>query len=162
VSAGAAKRVATLRDLIRHHDRKYHVEAAPEISDLEYDRLVDELLELEDRFPDLVTPDSPTRRVAGEALDSLAPVRHPTPMLSIDNTYSADDLVAWAGKVEAFLAAAGDPRRGGDLRAGRFGARGDAGQRHRRRRHHPQRPNDPRPAAAARPRRSAPQDRGPG
>ncbi len=110
MSAGAAKRVATLRDLIRHHDRKYHVEAAPEISDLEYDRLVDELLELEDRFPDLVTPDSPTRRVAGEALDSLAPVRHPTPMLSIDNTYSADDLVAWAGKVEAFLAAAGDPR----------------------------------------------------
>ena len=110
MSLGSAQRVAALRDLIRHHDRRYHVEAAPEISDLEYDRLVDELRALEARHPELVTPDSPTQRVGGEALDGLAPVRHPIPMLSIDNTYSADDLVAWAGKVEALLAAAGDPR----------------------------------------------------
>ena len=110
MSAAAAKRVAALRISIRHHDRRYHVEAAPEITDLEYDRLVDELRDLERLHPDLVTPDSPTQRVGGEALDGLAPVRHPIPMLSIDNTYSADDLVAWAGKVEALLAAAGDPR----------------------------------------------------
>ena len=110
MSAAAAKRVAALRMSIRHHDRRYHVEAAPEITDLEYDRLVDELRDLERLHPDLVTPDSPTQRVGGEALDGLAPVRHPIPMLSIDNTYSADDLVAWAGKVEALLAAAGDPR----------------------------------------------------
>ena len=110
MSLGSAQRVAALRDLIRHHDRRYHLEAAPEISDLDYDRLVDELRVLETRHPELVTPDSPTQRVGGEALDGLAPVRHPIPMLSIDNTYSADDLVAWAGKVEALLAAAGDPR----------------------------------------------------
>ncbi len=110
MSAGAAKRIAALRAAIRHHDRRYHVEAAPEITDLEYDRLVDELRDLEHRHPDLVTPDSPTQRVGGEALDGLAPVRHQIPMLSIDNTYSADDLVAWAGKVEALLAAGGDPR----------------------------------------------------
>ena len=110
MSAAVAKRVAALRGLIRHHDRKYHVEAAPEITDLEYDRLLDELRDLEQRHPDLVTPDSPTQRVGGEALDGLAPVQHPIPMLSIDNTYSADDLVAWAGKVEALLAAAGDTR----------------------------------------------------
>ena len=110
MSLGSAQRVAALRDLIRHHDRRYHLEAAPEISDLDYDRLVDELRALETRHPELVTADSPTQRVGGEALDGLAPVRHPIPMLSIDNTYSADDLVAWAGKVEALLAAAGDPR----------------------------------------------------
>lgn len=110
MSLGSGKRVAALRDLIRHHDRRYHLEAAPEISDLDYDRLVDELRALETRHPELVTADSPTQRVGGEALDGLAPVRHPIPMLSIDNTYSADDLVVWAGKVEALLAAAGDPR----------------------------------------------------
>ena len=110
MSLGSAQRVAALRDLIRHHDRRYHLEAAPEISDLDYDRLVDELRALETRHPELVAADSPTQRVGGEALDGLAPLRHPIPMLSIDNTYSADDLVAWAGKVEALLAAAGDPR----------------------------------------------------
>ena len=62
MTASAAKRIAVLRDQIRHHDRKYYVEARPEISDREYDRLIDELRSLEAQHPDLVTPDSPTRR----------------------------------------------------------------------------------------------------
>ena len=109
MSTRDARRIAELRDLVRHHDRKYHVEAAPEISDLAYDRLLEELRELESRHPELVTPDSPTQRVGGAALEGLVPVRHAIPMLSMENTYSADDLVKWARRVEKLLADSGDP-----------------------------------------------------
>ena len=109
MSARDAGRIAELRDLVRHHDRKYHVEAAPEIGDLEYDRLLEELRDLEARHPHLVTADSPTQRVGGAPLEGLVPVRHAIPMLSMENTYSADDLVAWARRVGKLLADAGDP-----------------------------------------------------
>ena len=110
MSAAAARRVAELRGLIRHHDRRYHVEAAPEISDLEYDRLLEELRALEERHPELASPDSPTQRVGGAPVDGLRPVRHAIPMLSMDNTYSADDLAAWAKRVQKLLADGGDAR----------------------------------------------------
>jgi DNA ligase (NAD+) len=108
VSASAATRITRLREEIRHHDRKYYVEAAPEISDREYDRLLEELRDLEIRHPDLVTPDSPTQRVGDEPIGELQPVRHRVPMLSIDNTYGVDDLAAWGRRVEKLLAEAGD------------------------------------------------------
>jgi len=103
VTASAAKRISALRDEIRGHDRKYYVEARPEISDREYDKLVDELRALEERHPDLVTPDSPTQRVGDEPVPGLESVTHRLPMLSMDNTYSAEDLVAWGRRVEKLL-----------------------------------------------------------
>src|SRR5947208_2255127 len=85
-------RVAELRRLIEHHNRKYYVDAAPEISDREFDRLLEELQKLEKAHPELVTPDSPTQRVGGAPIDEFHTVRHRVPMLSIDNTYSADEV----------------------------------------------------------------------
>ncbi|MFM8415852.1 MAG: NAD-dependent DNA ligase LigA [Planctomycetota bacterium] len=110
MTASAAARIARLRDEIRHHDRKYYVEAAPEISDREYDRLVEQLRELEAEHPDLVTPDSPTQRIGDEPVEALASVRHRLPMMSIDNTYGVDDLRAWGRRVEKLLADGGAAR----------------------------------------------------
>ena len=107
MTASAAARIAKLREEIRRHDRKYYVEAAAEISDRDYDRLLDELRELEAQHPDLVTPDSPTQRVGDEPVPELQPVRHRVPMMSIDNTYGTDDLAAWGKRVEKMLADAG-------------------------------------------------------
>ncbi len=103
MTAVARTRVERLREQIRHHDRKYYVEAAPEISDRDYDRLIDELRELESKHPELIMPDSPTQRVGDEPVPGLQPVRHRVPMLSIDNTYSIDDLAAWGRRVEKLL-----------------------------------------------------------
>ena len=103
MTASAAKRIERLREQIRHHDRKYYVEAAPEITDREYDRLVEELRSLEARHPELVAPDSPTQRIGDEPVAALRPVRHRLPMLSMDNTYSAADLAAWGRRVEKLL-----------------------------------------------------------
>lgn len=80
--------IQDLRDEIRRHDRLYYVDARPEISDREYDRLMQELKDLEAENPDLITPDSPTQRVAGEPIEGFRTVVHAEPMLSIDNTYS--------------------------------------------------------------------------
>jgi len=87
-----AVEIARLREKIRYHDRKYYVEAAPEISDLEYDRLVERLKKLEAKHPELVTPDSPTQRVGDQPVEGLEQVEHRVPMLSIDNTYSLAEL----------------------------------------------------------------------
>lgn len=90
--SSAAKRIEKLREEIRYHDRKYYVEAAPEITDLEYDRLLEELKKLEGEHPELITPDSPTQRIGDAPVDDLAQFAHRVPMLSIDNTYSLEDL----------------------------------------------------------------------
>ena len=86
------KEIAKLRDEIRYHEHRYYVLDAPEISDLEFDKLMQRLKELELQHPDLVTPDSPTQRVGGAPAAEFPKVRHPAPMLSLDNTYSVDDL----------------------------------------------------------------------
>jgi DNA ligase (NAD+) len=91
----ASRRARELRRLIRHHDRLYYGMAAPEISDFEYDRLFAELVGLEQAYPDLVTESSPTRRVGGAPLDGLESVAHVVPMLSLDNSYSREELAAW-------------------------------------------------------------------
>ena len=96
---GAARRVDELRRLVRHHDRRYYVHADPEISDYEYDQLFSELRSLEDKFPDLQSPTSPTQRVGGEPLSGLDQVEHVVPMLSLDNSYSRDELKAWYARL---------------------------------------------------------------
>ncbi|WP_235935296.1 NAD-dependent DNA ligase LigA [Candidatus Laterigemmans baculatus] len=98
-----AERLQQLRDLIRHHDQKYYVEAAPEISDREYDRLIDELKALEAQHPELITPDSPTKRIGDAPVPHLVQVAHRIPMLSIDNTYSREELAAYFQRTDKLL-----------------------------------------------------------
>jgi len=93
------KRIEWLRDEIRRHDRLYYVLNSPEISDRDYDRLFAELKELENSHPELITPDSPTQRVSGEPLEGFGTVYHSVAMLSIDNTYDADELRAFDERV---------------------------------------------------------------
>jgi DNA ligase (NAD+) len=88
----AARRIEQLRDEIRRHEHLYHVLNAPEITDLEYDRLERELRELEAEWPDLVTPDSPTQRVGGKPSEQFPTFTHRVPMLSLDNTYTEEEL----------------------------------------------------------------------
>jgi DNA ligase (NAD+) len=90
--AEAEERLAALREALRRHERLYYVEARPEISDEEYDELERELREIEAEFPDLVTEDSPTQRVGGEVSATFPTFVHKVPMLSLDNTYSEDEL----------------------------------------------------------------------
>jgi DNA ligase (NAD+) len=88
----AAARVAELRAAIARHDYQYYVLDAPTIPDAEYDRLLRELQALEQDFPDLVTPESPTQRVGGEPLEGFAEVRHAPPMLSLANAFSEEEI----------------------------------------------------------------------
>ncbi|MCE9543925.1 MAG: NAD-dependent DNA ligase LigA [Planctomycetia bacterium] len=98
-----AAEIASLRDTIRHHDRLYYDRAQPEISDLEYDRLLARLKELEEELGESVPADSPTQRVGGAPVDSLHSVAHRVPMLSIDNTYSVEELRAYGARVAKLL-----------------------------------------------------------
>jgi len=95
--------VEQLREQIRYHDRKYYVDAAPEISDLEYDRLLQRLKDLEAKHPELVTPDSPTQRVGDQPVPELTQVAHRVPMLSIENTYNTDELREFARRTSRLL-----------------------------------------------------------
>jgi DNA ligase (NAD+) len=99
----AANRVAELRQQIAEHDRRYYEQAAPTISDREYDRLYKELVDLETTFPDLVTPDSPTQRVGGKPLKQFRQVAHRTPMLSLDNTYSEQEVADFYRRIAKLL-----------------------------------------------------------
>lgn len=97
--AGPRARAEQLREQIARHRRKYFVDDAPEISDAEYDELERELRAIEAEHPELVTPDSSTLRVGGEPSDAFVNVRHRTPLLSLDNAYSEDDLRAWGDRL---------------------------------------------------------------
>src|ERR1051325_3077321 len=99
----AAQRVDELREQIRKHDRLYYQDAAPVISDREYDRLYKELVDLETQFPDLLTPDSPTQRVGGKPLEAFAQIQHRVPMLSLDNTYSEEEVANFYKRVTRLL-----------------------------------------------------------
>src|SRR4030095_5599870 len=99
----AAKRMKQLQDEMRKHDRLYHEEAAPIISDREYDRLYKQLVVLETQFPDLVTPDSPTQRVGGKPLKAFEQVSHLIPMLSLDNTYSEEEVKNFYARIQRLL-----------------------------------------------------------
>jgi len=101
--AQAKARHAELATEIRAHDYAYYVEAKPRISDREYDRLYQELSEIESQFPDLITPDSPTQRVGGAPIKEFKPVPHLLPMMSLDNTYSEDEVRQFIARVERLL-----------------------------------------------------------
>src|ERR1044071_4930053 len=98
--AQAKARHAELVEEIRKHDHAYYVEAQPVISDQEYDRLYRELLDLEKAFPDLVTPDSPSQRVGGVPLTEFKAVQHLSPMMSLDNTYSQEEVREFVARVQ--------------------------------------------------------------
>jgi DNA ligase (NAD+) len=101
--AEAGTRIETLRRDIEAHNRRYYEEAAPTISDREYDQLYRELVDLETQFPDLLTAESPTQRVGGKPLTAFAQVTHRAPMLSLDNTYSEDEVVEFYRRLEKLL-----------------------------------------------------------
>ncbi len=108
--ASVQQRVARLRADIERHNYRYHVLDDPEIPDSEYDRLLRELRALEEEFPALVTPDSPTQRVGGAPVDAFAQVRHRMPMLSLDNAFSRDDVEGFDRRVRERLEAERDIR----------------------------------------------------
>ena len=101
--AQAAKRVTQLRQEIEEHNRLYYEEAAPRISDRAYDRLYAELAELERQFPELASAQSPTQRVGGAPLKAFAQIRHETPMLSLDNTYSEAEVANFHARISRLL-----------------------------------------------------------
>jgi DNA ligase (NAD+) len=103
----ARARARELRATLEHHAYRYYVLDDPEIGDDAYDALLDELRDLERRYPQLVTPDSPTQRVGGEPVGRLAKVRHPEPMLSLGNVRSEQELRAWVERMRNHLAREG-------------------------------------------------------
>ncbi|GAB4303689.1 MAG: NAD-dependent DNA ligase LigA [Methylophaga sp.] len=103
ITAEIERRAAELRDLINHYNYLYYVIDNPEVPDAEYDRLFRELQALEQRYPELLTADSPTQRVGGEVLQKFAEVEHAIPMLSLDNVFDQDELIAFDKRVRDWL-----------------------------------------------------------
>ena len=95
----AAEQIEQLRAEVERHNRLYHLEDKPEISDAEYDRLYRELVDLENQFPELITPDSPTQQIGGPRSEAFAPAKHHARMYSLDNCFSREELQAWADRV---------------------------------------------------------------
>src|ERR671910_336065 len=102
-----SSRITALRDQIRHHEERYYVHDDPEISDADFDSLMNELTALEREHPELVTPDSPTQRVGGRPVEGFETVEHPAPMLSLALTYVDGRLTRGATR--------GDGARGEDV-----------------------------------------------
>ncbi|HEY1724313.1 MAG TPA: NAD-dependent DNA ligase LigA [Steroidobacteraceae bacterium] len=99
MNAARARRAAELRELIGQHDYRYYVLDDPSVSDANYDRLMLELRELEAQHPELITPESPTQRVSGQLAAGFAEVQHRVPMLSLDNAFSDEDIVAFDRRI---------------------------------------------------------------
>ena len=98
-SSAIKKTIESLREKIRHHEYRYYVLDAPEIEDAEFDKLMNELKRLEAEHPELVTPDSPTQRVGGKPREGFVKAKHSSPMLSLDNAYSEEELRDWERRV---------------------------------------------------------------
>src|SRR5213595_2536899 len=99
LTESVGKRAEELRRQLEYHGHRYYVLDDPEISDADYDKLLNELRDIEAAHPELLTPDSPTQRVGGKPLDKFAPVKHLQPMLSLANARNADELRAWEARV---------------------------------------------------------------
>jgi DNA ligase (NAD+) len=99
----ATKRIAELRKAINYHNYRYYVLDSPEITDSEYDRLFQELKKLEEEFPELITPDSPTQRVGGEPLPEFKQIKHRIPMLSLDNVFNENEAYDFDTRVKKLL-----------------------------------------------------------
>jgi len=95
VARATARQIEKLRDEIRRHDELYYVNDSPEISDREYDLLIEKLQQLEEANPELITPDSPTQRIGGRPAEGFPEVVHTRPMMSLDNSYNIDELRAF-------------------------------------------------------------------
>ncbi|MEO0225583.1 MAG: NAD-dependent DNA ligase LigA [candidate division WOR-3 bacterium] len=100
----AKEKIEKLRRLINYHNYRYYVLNSPEISDYDYDQLMQRLIELEKKFPQLVTPDSPTQRIGGEPLKEFKVFEHKIPMLSLDNTYSIDEVLEFDRRLRKQIA----------------------------------------------------------
>ena len=137
---GTEKKIEALREKIRHHEYRYYVLDDPGISDAEFDQLMIELKKLEAEHPELITPDSPTQRVGGKPREGFVKAPHSSPMLSLDNTYSEDELRNWERRVHELTG-----REGHRLRLRTEARRHVAGLALRERqagaRHHPRRRN---------------------
>lgn len=103
MTTSPAQRIDELREQIRYHNHRYHQLDQPEISDAEYDELVRELSRLEELNPDLITPDSPTHTVGAAPSELFTPVQHLSPMMSLDNATSFEELSAWGKRMEKFI-----------------------------------------------------------
>ena len=99
----AKQRIDKLRKLINHHRYLYHVLDRQEISDAALDSLKKELFDLEEKFPEFITPDSPTQRVAGRPLENFEKVRHSQPMLSFNDAFSEKDMEDWLSRISKLL-----------------------------------------------------------
>jgi len=99
MSAALEKKIEALREKIRHHEHLYYVLDSPEITDAEFDKLMNELKKLEAEHPELITPDSPTQRVGGKPREGFVKAKHSSPMLSLDNAYSEEELHDWERRV---------------------------------------------------------------
>ncbi len=97
------EKITALRKLINYHNHKYYVEAEPEITDYEYDQLFKELKELEEKYPQFITPDSPTQRVSGSPIEYFTQVKHEIPMLSLDNVYSEEEFIEFDKRIRKLL-----------------------------------------------------------
>lgn len=99
----AGKKIKKLREKIKYHEKKYYVDNDPQISDYEFDLLVKELEKLESQFPELITPESPTQRVGEQPIEGFASIAHRTPMLSLDNCYSVEELREFEERIKRLL-----------------------------------------------------------
>ena len=105
VDSDIHSRLEELRAQVNHHNYRYHAMDAPEIGDAEFDALFRELRAIEERHPDLVTPDSPTQRVGAEPVAGFAEAVHPRPMLSLGNAFDEEQLMAWHRRAQALSTA---------------------------------------------------------
>lgn len=104
----ASERAAELRTQIEYNAYRYHILDDPEVSDAEYDAAMRELVRIEEQFPDLINPDSPTQRVGAAPSELFASLEHPSPMWSLDNAFSLGELLAWGKRVERVLGGTAD------------------------------------------------------
>jgi len=93
------ERIERLKAQINYHNYRYYVLDSPEISDAEYDELMRELKQLEEEYPQFLTPDSPTQRVGAAPVEAFGVVEHPLPLLSLGNAFSKDELLAWHTRI---------------------------------------------------------------
>jgi len=101
--ASTKEKIEQLRAEINHHNYRYHVLDSPEISDAEYDELMRELKQLEEQYPQFLTPDSPTQRVGAAPVEAFGVVEHPSPLLSLGNVFSKEELLAWYTRTSKLL-----------------------------------------------------------
>ena len=97
------QRIHKLREEIKHHEKKYYVDNDPQISDYEFDLLMKELQKLEQQFPELITPESPTQRVGEQPIDGFLTTEHATPMLSLDNCYNLEELREFEARIKRII-----------------------------------------------------------